>query len=247
MSSFSPRLSIRTVTRLVRSLSPIEFDEVTGGGGTTLTVTGTGPLPPSGFQLGIPSTYFDVETTATFVGAVEVCIDYSGISFANESGLTLFHEEGGNIVDITTVLNTANDVICCSTTASLATFAIFERLIEVAIDLKPGSNPSTVNLGSQGVTPLAVFGSAEFDATRIDIASLEINGQAATVAVKGKGRELINFGDLNNDGFIDASIKFDTEGLELADNAPLTLTGALIDGIPFTGEQPAGDPVNIVP
>ena len=48
-------------------------------------------------------------------------------------------------------------------------------------------------------------------------------------------------------GFLDAVVKFETEGLALANNEPLTLTGTLIGGIPFTGDQPADDPVNIVP
>jgi hypothetical protein len=119
--------------------------------------------------------------------------------------------------------------------------------VEVEIDLKPGSNPSTVNLGSVGVTPLAVFGKAGFDATQIDTSSLEINGQAANVAVRGKGKALINFSDLNYDGFIDAVLHFETEGLALMNNAPLMLTGALLDSTPFTGDQPVSDPVHIVP
>ena len=131
--------------------------------------------------------------------------------------------------------------------ASLTTLTVLVPPVEVAIDLKPGSNPSTVNLGSQGVTPLAIFGSAELDATQIDVDSLEINGDEANVAVVGNGNVLISLEDLNEDGFIDAIVKFETEGLALTDNAPLTLTGSLLDGTQFTGDQPADDPVNIVP
>ncbi len=42
-------------------------------------------------------------------------------------------------------------------------------------------------------------------------------------------------------------IKFDTEGLALTDDSPLTLTGNLLDGTAFTDDQPADDPVNVVP
>jgi hypothetical protein len=103
-----------------------DFDEVIGGGETTVTITETGPPPAQGLKLGNPPTYFDLDTTATFTGAIEVCIDYSEISYGGEpEDLKLFHEEDGTFVDRTTTNDTVAMVICGSVT-SFSYFAIFE-------------------------------------------------------------------------------------------------------------------------
>jgi hypothetical protein len=49
---------------------------------------------------------------------------------------------------------------------------------EAAFDLKPGSCPSQVNLGSRGVVPAAVLGTAQLDVRTIDPASLRVLGLA---------------------------------------------------------------------
>ncbi|MEE8155543.1 MAG: hypothetical protein V3T53_11375 [Phycisphaerales bacterium] len=103
----------------------VTYDEVTEPGNTTLETSSEGPPPPAGFKVGNPPTYYELQTTATFTGDVEVCIDYSGLSFGNESALKLFHFEDGEWVDRTSFLDTVNDIIC-ATVSSFSLFAIFE-------------------------------------------------------------------------------------------------------------------------
>ncbi len=103
----------------------LTFAQVTTAGTSTLTTSGSGEPPPSGFQLGDPPTYYEIATTAEFVGLVEICIEYSGVSFGDESALKLFHFESGVWVDVTTSLDTTNDIIC-GTVTSLSPFVIFE-------------------------------------------------------------------------------------------------------------------------
>lgn len=103
----------------------LTFANVTTEGETSLATGTTGPAPPAGFQLGEPATYYELSTTATFEGTVEVCIRYGGVSFADESELTLQHFESGAWVDVTTSLDTAADVICGVVT-TLSPFALFE-------------------------------------------------------------------------------------------------------------------------
>lgn len=103
----------------------VTFANVTQAGNTSMTISSAGPAPPSGFKLGNPPTYFDLTTTAVFSGTVQVCIDYSGISFGNEAALKLFHFEGGVWVDATVSLDTTSKIICANVT-SLSAFAIFE-------------------------------------------------------------------------------------------------------------------------
>jgi len=104
----------------------LTFSNVTEAGITQLNTSSGGPLPPAGFVLGIPTIYYDLNTTATFTGAIEVCIDYSNVTFINESTLQLFHFEGGVWVDRTSSHDPVNNIICAQVT-SLSPFAIFER------------------------------------------------------------------------------------------------------------------------
>jgi hypothetical protein len=103
----------------------LTFDNVTTGGETIVTTTDTGPPPPSGFRFGSPTTYHDIATTAEFSGSIEVCIDYSGVSFVDESLLSLYHLEAGVWGDVTSSLDTETDTVC-GTVTSLSTFAVAE-------------------------------------------------------------------------------------------------------------------------
>ena len=102
----------------------VTFDEVTQAGDTTADVRDTGPAPPEGFELGTdPPTYFDIDTTAGYTPPVEVCIDYSGMNVKNENKLKLMHWDGSKWVDVTTSLDTVNDIICGEVT-SFSDFAM---------------------------------------------------------------------------------------------------------------------------
>jgi len=125
-------VNVQPVDETTGDPAPVEltFDNVTSGGETTVTsgTVGQGGSPPSpnGFRLGNPPTYYDVETTATFSGSVTLCFDYSGASYGNESKLKLLHYENGVWTDVTTSLDTANDIIC-GTVTSLSPFLVAEE------------------------------------------------------------------------------------------------------------------------
>ena len=72
----------------------------------------------------------------------------------------------------------------------------------VAIDIKPGSYPNSINLGSAGVIPVAILSSPDFDATLVDGSTVELND--ATVKLIGKkGLPSCNAEDVNGDGIND--------------------------------------------
>jgi uncharacterized membrane protein len=113
----------------------LTFADVVEGGDTTLTVVPTGAPPPSGLKLGNPPVYYVIETTAVYSGPITICINYAGVSYGNEINLRLFHDADGYWVDITTSLDTDNDVIC-GEVPSLSTFALFELDVE-AVGFEP--------------------------------------------------------------------------------------------------------------
>ena len=99
----------------------VTFENVTGAGTTTLTSSTTGASPPDGFMIGNPPVYYEMSTTATFSGTVEVCVYYDDSTFPLEAGVRLFHWEDSAWADVTTSLDTDTNRIC-GTVTSLSPF-----------------------------------------------------------------------------------------------------------------------------
>lgn len=108
-------------------------------------------------------------------------------------------------------------------------------VISVSIDIKPGSYPNSINLGSKGVVPVAVLATDSFDASTID---------AGTVLFAGAKAVNNSLEDVNGDGRLDMVFHFNTQELQLTSSSTsATLTGKTLDGRDIQGE----DSVNIVP
>jgi hypothetical protein len=124
----------------------------------------------------------------------------------------------------------------------------------VAVDIKPQGCPNPLNTKSQGVTPVAILGTADVDVTQIDIASVRLEDVAAIrsaiedVATPYTPTNGLDGApactDLGPDGFDDLTLKFDAQELigalgEVEDGEvrTVTLTGLLQDGTPIEGED----------
>jgi probable HAF family extracellular repeat protein len=129
----------------------LTFSTVTSAGLTTLTTSPPNATPPSGFQLGSPATYYNLTTTASFAGAITVCINYAGTTFANPDEIRLFHGNGsGGWTDVTTSLNESTTTICGSV-ASLSPFIVAEPVpFSWSGFFSPVSNPPVLNLAKAG-------------------------------------------------------------------------------------------------
>lgn len=114
---------------------------------------------------------------------------------------------------------------------------------EIQIDIKPGSYPNSINLGSKGVVPVAILSSADFDATTVDPDTVVLAG--AGVAVRGKGnKSLAHEEDVNGDGLMDLVCQVETENLDPGlQTGSAILNGETYDGILFEGS----DEIIIVP
>lgn len=149
------------------------------------------------------------------------------------SGLVM---AGTNLIEAT---GTAADGTVLTADVTLEAILI----ISVDVDIKPGSFPNSINLGSRGSVPVAILGSASFDVTTINAETVEVAG--SPVLTKGKNNKLMaSIEDVNGDGYPDLVVHVATSALELtsADTEAL-VTGELMDGTPIEGS----DSVRIVP
>jgi hypothetical protein len=102
------------------------FDTVTTGGNVTATQN-TNPSPPANFMIPSGSSY-EITFTGTFTGPVTICITYDEGEVGNENNLKLMHRGPQGWEDITTSLDTLNNIICGETT-SFSEFAVMESLV----------------------------------------------------------------------------------------------------------------------
>lgn len=123
--------------------------------------------------------------------------------------------------------------------------AFVTKLIEVltvAIDIKPGSFPNSINLGSSGNVPVAIFSTATFDARTVSPTTVTLAG--AAVRLRGQGTPMASFEDVNRDGLLDLVVQVTTEALQLSD----TDTQAVLEGQTFDGTRIRGvDTVRVIP
>ena len=115
-------------------------------------------------------------------------------------------------------------------------------VIAVNIDIKPGSFPNSINLGSMGTVPVAILSSATFDAMTVDPATVTLAG--ARLKLKGKGTLMVSIQDVNGDGLRDLVVHLSTSTLHLsATDTQAVLEGATFGGTPIRGS----DTIRVVP
>ena len=110
--------------------------------------------------------------------------------------------------------------------------------LPVSIDIKPGSDPNSINLRSRGVIPVAVLTTATFDATTVDPTTVRF-GKTGTEATP------VQFAlkDVDLDGDIDRILHFKTQNTGiLCGDTSASLTGQTFDGQMIKGS----DSVNTV-
>lgn len=122
------------------------------------------------------------------------------------------------------------------------TLEVTPIFINVEIDIKPGSDPNSINPSSKGKIPVAILSTTDFDApTEVDTESLTfgILGDEGSLSFCNSSPE-----DVNDDGYDDIVCHFYTQmtGFECGDEGGI-LKGQTMDEILIEGS----DSVRIVP
>jgi hypothetical protein len=104
--------------------------------------------------------------------------------------------------------------------------------LPIEIDIKPGSDPNSINLSDEGVIPVAILGSDTFDVADVDVATLAFGpSDAAPDHSHGPHVE-----DVNGDGLPDLVAHYQTEETGIAfGDMEACITGETFDGTSFRG------------
>ena len=124
-----------------------------------------------------------------------------------------------------------------------------ELVVEVGIDIKPGSDPKCFNNNGRGVIRVAILGTVDFDVTEVDPATVELEGLSVMArgrAGRARGRRnklRAHFDDVSGpngvpDGFIDLVVQIKgVDGTFAGGSSTATLTGYLFDGTEIVGRD----------
>lgn len=232
-STLAGQLGSITVTDpvFVSYIATVLFDTVLTEGWVDVRVPLELAPPPPDYRNVEPPFHRDVSTTAQYTGPIEVCFDLGPTRYINANNLRVFHSEEDVWVDRTSAAQPNAPERLCATVDTLSEFAIFESGLEVAVDVRPGSCPNPLEVTAKGVLPAAILGSANFDVTQVDPASILLfradQGDPAKVSplrwasedVATPYEPFIGKTDADQctaagaDGFPDLTMKFDTQAV----------------------------------
>ena len=114
--------------------------------------------------------------------------------------------------------------------------AITEAVLQVDIDVLPGSDDNCVNINGHGVIPVAILGGDDLGVSDIDQTSLAFGG--LSVRVRGNKFPQCGAEYVNDDNHLDLVCQFeDDNNAWEAGDGEATLEGLLLNGTAFRGND----------
>ncbi|MEE8568320.1 MAG: hypothetical protein V3S81_06895, partial [Anaerolineales bacterium] len=121
----------------------------------------------------------------------------------------------------------------------LSDLRIRPAVIPVEIDIKPGSDPNSINCNNEeGVIAVAILTTDTFDATTVDHTTVTFEGATETHVEKETGEPRRHEEDVDEDGDMDLVFHFRLGDTSLTCESTMgTLTGETYDGLPIEGSD----------
>jgi hypothetical protein len=183
------------------------------------------PLAPLG--------YLDVPTGGVLFLAVDVTSAFNAAIATGESHLGIRMNEPVVLSDPS---ETAQVFVWAG--GGEARLQVEPAVIEIAIDIKPGSDSNNINPFSGGVVPVAVLGSDAFDVAGVDESTLAFGPDESAPAhdLPDLAKFADHLEDVDGDGFMDLVAHYRTEETGIAfGDMEACVTGVTLDGTPFEG------------
>jgi hypothetical protein len=115
-------------------------------------------------------------------------------------------------------------------------------VLKVGIDIKPGTFPNDINLGSHGTVAVVILGTSNFDVESVDPSTVTLAG--AGIKIKNNGKLMTSLEDANSDGLLDLVVHFSIDDLQLTSSDE----EAVLKGQTFAGDHIRGeDAIQVVP
>ena len=121
----------------------------------------------------------------------------------------------------------------------LSDLRIRPHTIYVDIDIKPGSDPNSINCTNEKETiTVAVFTTDDFDAMSVDHATVTFEGASEMHVDKKSGEPHRHETDVDGDGDMDLEFHFRLGNTNLTCESTIgTLIGETYDGMPIEGSD----------
>ncbi|OGC38110.1 hypothetical protein A2V54_02490 [candidate division WWE3 bacterium RBG_19FT_COMBO_53_11] len=133
----------------------ITFEHIVQGGTSSVTISNTGPNPPSGYKFLSPRQWYQLSTTVQYEGNVTICLDYTSLDPTDETKLHFQKwEQDTHWTEYTSSIDTNNNIIC-AVVPELSLWAVFEEVPvpvvgEITAPLDPVAVGTTVNASAGG-------------------------------------------------------------------------------------------------
>jgi hypothetical protein len=196
--------------------------------------------------LGITSVFVDPDPFGTDLQLSEGLYDDEDSSSPNVGVAALVFDEikeFGEVAHTNDFIQVAQNVIGPEV-GFVGHFLVRSAALTVQIDIKPGSDPNSINLGSTGVIPVAILSTPDFDApNEVDPDSIRLAG--AAVRLIGRGDKHACHGeDVNGDELADLLCQVETVDFLVEEGeSEAVLEAEKLDGRRIWGS----DAVRIVP
>ena len=169
---------------------------------------------------------------------ISISLQYDPLTLALSSFDAFLFNSARN--DSRQFFSNRDTVYTSSSGRGAATYAICNRILNVPIDIKPGSLPNSINTKSKGKIPVAILSTEAFSAPeKVDKTSLTFghSGNEQSLAFCNKGE------DVNGDGLLDFVCHFYNQASSFkAGDISGILKGHTVEGVSIIGS----DSVNII-